>query len=216
MNLTPIRLWRIRVTDAKTGAFLRRGGLLSLFFLTSLLCLPSKPVRADQGKDLFDHGKYEEAVAWWKQASLSRNDHEAEFRLGDYYESGVVEPENLPEAAKWYELAAKGGHVAAQFALGSFYEAGAGLSPSPESAAYWYGECARRNHANCQFNLGRLASSGPPEKQDLVAAYKWYYLAAKNGFLEFDAEELTKLGARLSSAQKKEAVKQAVAFKPVE
>ena len=171
---------------------------------------------ADQGKELFDHGRYVEAVAWWKQASQSRQDHEAEFRLGDYYESGAVEPENLPEASKWYELAAKGGHVGAQFALGSFYEAGAGVDQSTEKAAYWYGECARRDHANCQFNLGRLASSGPPEKQDLVAAYKWYYLSAKNGFLEFDAEELTRLGGRLNAAQKQEAVKQAAAFRPVD
>lgn len=189
---------------------------LHLPILLAGLCVAVSPAYADQGKDLFDHGRYQEAVAWWKDASQSHNDHEAEFRLGDYYESGAVEPENLPEAAKWYELAAEGGHVGAQFALGSFYEAGAGVDPSTEKAAYWYEKCALRNQANCQFNLGRLASSGQPEKQDLVAAYKWYYLSAKNGFLEFDAEELTKLGARLSSAQKQEAVKQAVAFKPVE
>ncbi|MFZ5929674.1 MAG: tetratricopeptide repeat protein [Pseudomonadota bacterium] len=190
--------------------------LRHLRLLTGLLLLTSFPVMADQGKELFDSGKYSDAVAWWKQASETSQDHQAEFRLGDYYESGGVEPENLPEAAKWYALAAEGGHAGAQFALGSFYEAGAGVEKSVEKAAIWYGKCAARNIANCQFNLGRLSSSGEAGAQDLVEAYKWYYLSAKNGFLEFDAEELVTLAARLTSDQKREAVKRAIAFKPVE
>lgn len=184
--------------------------------LASGLVLWSMPVNADQGKELFDHGKYDEAIGWWKQASAANQDHQAEFRLGDYYESGAIEPENLPEAAKWYALAAEGGHSGAQFALGSFHEAGAGVEQSIEKAIYWYGECARRNVANCQFNLGRLHSSDAVGTPDLVEAYKWYYLSAKNGFLEFDAEELTALAARLSSEQKREAVKRAIAFKQEE
>lgn len=187
-----------------------------LRLLTGLLLLTSGPVLADPGKELFDSGKYSDAVAWWKQASGTHQDHQAEFRLGDYYESGGVEPENLPEAAKWYALAAEGGHAGAQFALGSFYEAGAGVEKSVEKAAFWYGKCAALNIANCQFNLGRLSSSVEAGNQDLVEAYKWYYLSAKNGFLEFDAEELVTLAARLTSDQKREAVKRAIAFKPAE
>lgn len=187
-----------------------------LVLLTVCLLVSATPSQADQGKDLFDSGRYKDAVSWWKQASQTRQDHEAEFRLGDYYESGGVEPENLPEAAKWYALAAEGGHAGAQFALGSFHEAGAGVEQSIEKAAYWYGKCASRNVANCQFNLGRLYSSGEVAARDLVEAYKWYYLSAKNGFLEFDAEELVTLAARLTSDQKREAVKRAIAFKPVE
>ncbi len=190
--------------------------LSRLLLFAGWLILGTAPVMADQGKELFDSGKYAEAVSWWKQASETSQDHEAEFRLGDYYESGGVEPENLPEAAKWYAMAAEGGHAGAQFALGSFYEAGAGVEKSIEKAALWYGKCASRNIANCQFNLGRLSSSGEVENQDLVEAYKWYYLSAKNGFLEFDAEELVTLAARLTSDQKREAVKRAIAFKPVE
>ncbi|MDO9461736.1 MAG: tetratricopeptide repeat protein [Alphaproteobacteria bacterium] len=185
-----------------------------LVLLTGWLTVSVTSALADQGKELFDSGRYQEAVSWWKQASETHQDHEAEFRLGDYYESGGVEPENLPEAAKWYAMAAEGGHPGAQFALGSFLEAGAGGEQSIEKAAYWYGRCAARNVANCQFNLGRLYSSGEAGKQDLVEAYKWYYLSAKNGFLEFDAEELVMLAARLTSEQKREAVKRAIAFKP--
>lgn len=178
------------------------------------LALAVSPALADQGGDLYASGHYSEAVAWWKQASETSQDHEAQFRLGDYYESGVVEPENLPEAAKWYMLAAEGGHAGAQFAIGSFYEAGAGVEQSIEKAAFWYEKCASRNVANCQFNLGRLHGSEQSAAPDLVEAYKWYYLAAKNGFLEFDAQELVELAARLTSEQKREAVKRAVAFKP--
>ena len=174
------------------------------------------PAMADQGKDLFDSGHYAEAVSWWKKASAANHDHEAEFRLGDYYESGLAEPENLPEAAKWYIFAAEGGHARAQFAIGSFYEAGAGVELSRDKAAFWYNKCASRNIANCQFNLGRLYSSEESAAPDLVEAYKWYYLSAKNGFLEFDADELVKLAARLTSEQKREAVQRAMAFKPAQ
>ncbi len=196
--------------------YLRPLLLSRLLLIVGWLMLGATPVLADEGKALFESGKYSEAVAWWKQASQTRQDHEAEFRLGDYYESGSEEPENLPESAKWYAKAAEGGHAGAQFAIGSFYEAGAGVEKSVEKAAFWYGKCASRNIANCQFNLGRLSSSGEVGVQDLVEAYKWYYLAAKNGFLEFDAEELVTLAARLTSDQKREALKRAIAFKPEE
>ncbi len=187
---------------------------LGLWLLPGLLGLIGA-AGADPGKDLFDRGMHQEAVAWWRNASETAQDHEAEFRLGDFYESGAVEPEDLPEAAKWYAKAAEGEHAGAQFALGSFYEAGAGVEQSIEKAAYWYGKCAERNVANCQFNLGRLYSSGEAGGQDLVEAYKWYYLSAKNGFLDFDAEELVELASRLTSEQKREAVQRAMAFKPV-
>lgn len=195
MNLKAISFWRT--------------------ILVGLLIIGAGPAWADKGSELFRVGRYDEAIAWWKHASVTRNDHEAAFRLGDYYESGGVEPENLPEAAKWYALAAEGGHAGAQFALGSFYEAGAGVEKSVEKAVLWYGKCAARNIANCQFNLGRLSSSGETGAQDLVEAYKWYYLSAKNGFLGFDAEELVTLAARLTSDQKRQAVQRAMAFKPV-
>lgn len=189
--------------------------MLRFLFLIGWL-LAATPVRADQGKDLFDSGHYADAVSWWKQASETKQDHEAEFRLGDYYESGLSEPENLAEAAKWYILAAEGGHAGAQFAIGSFYEAGAGVEQSRDKAAFWYNKCASRNIANCQFNLGRLYSLDEFGAPDLIEAYKWYYLSAKNGFLEFDADELVKLAARLTSEQKREAVQRAMAFKPGE
>ena len=194
----------------------RQAHFARIVLLTILLSAGAGPVLADQGKVLFDKGHYAEAIAWWKNASKTAQDHQAEFRLGDYYESGLAEAENLLEAAKWYTRAAEGGHAGAQFALGAFYEAGAGVdAPSAEKAAFWYGKCAMRNVANCQFNLGRLFSSGEAAKQDLIEAYKWYYLSAKNGFLEFDAEELSSLAVRLTSDQKREAVQRAVAFKPI-
>jgi uncharacterized protein len=187
---------------------------LRLLLLACFAMFAALPAMADQGKDLFDSGKYSDAVAWWKQASKTSQDHEAEFRLGDYYESGLAEPENLTEAAKWYILAAEGGHAGAQFAIGAFYEAGAGVEQSRDKAAFWYEKCASRNIANCQFNLGRLYSSGDFGAPDLVEAYKWYYLSAKNGFLDFDAEELVQLAGRMSSEQKRESVQRAMSFTP--
>lgn len=174
------------------------------------------PARADEGQELFDRGLYDEAIAWWKKASSERGDAQAAFRLGDIYEAGAVVEENFPEAAKWYALAAEAGHPAAQFALAAFYEAGAGVAQSSDQAAHWYRECAGRNQPDCQFSLGVLLSGKQEGIGDPVEAYKWLYLAAKNGLIEFDAPELVDLAATMGPEQKRDALKRAVAFSPVE
>lgn len=168
----------------------------------------------EDGKALYDRGLHAEAIAWWRKAVEERGDPEAAFRLGDTYEAGAVVDENLPEAAKWYEIAAQAGHAGAQSALGAFYEAGAGVAQSSEKAAFWYRKCAEGGNAACQFSLGRLYNLGDAAKQDLIEAYKWYYLAAKGGQILFDSDEFVALAGRMTAEQKREAMQRAVAFTP--
>lgn len=201
----------------RTGSISRRFSTVVMAVATAGIILGiSGPAQADEGADLFDRGLYSEAIAAWQHASETLGDPTAEFRLGDIYEAGAVVEEDLTEAAKWYTRAAKGGHPAAQFALAAFYEAGAGVPQSAEKAAHWYRECANRGQPNCQFALGLLLGAENSPLPDPVEAYKWYYLAAKNGLIEFDAPELMALARRMDQQQKRDALSRAVAFEVIE
>lgn len=190
-----------------------------------LACLPlslapvsdagAEPAAAESPADLFSRGLYKEAMRRWREAVETAKDPEAAFRLGDVYEAGAIVDENLEEAAKWYLIAAEGGHAKAQFAMAAFYQAGAGVAQSDEKAAFWFRQCAQRGNPNCQFGLGQLLDRADSPVSDPIEAYKWYYLAAKNGLIEFDAEELVSLAERMDQTQKRAAMKRAVSFKPL-
>jgi len=193
-----------------------RPGRNSVFLILIAFALLNAPAFAEpDGKALFDSGRHSEAIAAWRKAVEQRGDAEAAFRLGDTFEAGAVVEENLPEAAKWYAIAATVGHAGAQAALGAFYEAGAGVKQSLDQAMHWYGQCAAHNNAACQFNLGRLYSSGEPARQDLIEAYKWYYLAARGGQIPFDSDEFTALAGRMTAEQKRQAMRRVAAFTPL-
>lgn len=188
-------------------------------WLVSASDAAAEPITAqsptDRPADLFERGLYDEAMKRWRAAVETSKDAEAAFRLGDIYEAGAIVDENLEEAAKWYLIAAEGGHAKAQFALAAFYQAGAGVALSDEKAAFWFRQCADRGDPNCQFGLGQLLDREGSPLSDPVEAYKWFYLAARNGLIEFDAEELVSLAERMDQTQKRTAMKRAVSFKPL-
>lgn len=175
----------------------------------------AEPAAADSAADLFDRGLYEEAMKRWRTAVETTKDAESAFRLGDIHEAGAIVEENLEEAAKWYLIASEGGHAKAQFALAAFYQAGAGVAQSDEKAAFWFKQCAQRGNPNCQFGLGQLLDQPDSAIADPIEAYKWYYLSAKNGLIEFDAEELVALAERMDQTQKRTAMKRAISFRPL-
>jgi TPR repeat protein len=184
-------------------------------WLTQFAHAGTEPGAAESPADLFDRGLYDEAMKRWRKAVDTTKDAEAAFRLGDIYEAGAIVDENLEEAAKWYLIAAEGGHAKAQFALAAFYQAGAGVAQSDEKAAFWFKQCAERGNPNCQFGLGQLLDQPDSPISDPIEAYKWYYLSAKNGLIEFDAEELVALAERMDQTQKRAAMKRAISFRPL-
>ena len=66
-----------------------------------------------------------------------RGDPEAEYKLGLAYDVGVGAPQDLGQAAAWYERAAEQGHAGAQFSLGLMYGNGRGVPQDLVRAHVW-------------------------------------------------------------------------------
>src|SRR5262249_49729886 len=64
-------------------------------------------------------------------------DPAAEYKLGLAYDVGVGAPQDLAQAAAWYERAAEQGHAGAQFSLGLMYGNGRGVPQDLVRAHMW-------------------------------------------------------------------------------
>ena len=67
---------------------------------------------------------------------------------------------------------------------------------------------AGKGHSSAQYNLGLMYANGEGVAQDVVEAYKWFFLAHKNGRKEGEQAMLS-LAPLLSKAQIKEAIDRA-------
>jgi len=92
------------------------------------------------------------------------------------------------QAAQWYLKAADQGHCLAQFNLGQMFSQGHGVTRDDATAATWFGRAADGGDAGAQFNLGNschrasMTASGNDAAESRIEAYKWYRLAAEQGY----------------------------------
>ena len=121
-------------------------------------------------------------------ALAEAGDVQAQFALAVSYSTGHGHPQDLPQAAKWYRLAADQNHALAQFNLGLMLAAGEGATDNDHAALHWIGRAAEAGDAGAQFYLGnhyhrasfdRLAES-PAELR--MESYQWFRLAADQGY----------------------------------
>ena len=86
-----------------------------------------------------------------------RGDPQAQYKLGLAYDVGVGAPQDLAQAAAWYERAAEQGHAGAQFSLGLMYANGRGVPQDLVRAHMW-------------LNLAAAAQQpGARSERDLIA-----------------------------------------------
>ena len=125
-------------------------------------------------------------IATTVQAEAS--DAEAQFGLGLKYATGEGAGEDYPQAARWYRKAADQSHALAQFNLGLMYAAGHGVPRDEAEAALWFRKSAEQGDAGAQHYLGascrRACFTARPEEEceSKVEAYKWFHLAADQGY----------------------------------
>jgi hypothetical protein len=120
----------------------------------------------------------------WYQKAVAQNQPDALLSLGNLYLNGAPGiPVDCQAAAGWFERAAAQGNSNALNSLGFIYENGCGSSPSADivKALHYYRAAAEKNDAKGQMNLGRVYLEGIGVKADPVEAYKWFYLAQRNG-----------------------------------
>ena len=107
----------------------------------------------------------------------------AQLELGCIYDMGVVVPEDLSEAIKWYRKAAEQGHAIAQRMLGEKFDRGQGVPEDQSEAARWYRKAAEQGDTSAQIVLARRCekSESIHKSIHIVEAAKWYRKAAEQG-----------------------------------
>ena len=107
------------------------------------------------------------------------NDH-AQFYLAKRLQKGEGVAQNTKQAIQWYTRAAEQGVAPAQLNLAIMYLRGEGVKPNLQQAKVWLEKAAMRGDNRASYTLALL-----DEKQkNLVDAYKWYDLAARDGMLD--------------------------------
>jgi TPR repeat protein len=114
--------------------------------------------------------------------------------------------------------AAAQNHSLAQFNLGMMYACGQGVARDDAESTMWFCRAARLGDAGAQFNLGRnchrASFDGLPEAmlESKIEAYKWYRLAAAQGYRDSDTASAT-LVANMTPADVATGNRRVAAFK---
>ena len=121
------------------------------------------------------------AIGGALRSAAAKGDAAAEYEIAQRFAEGRGVPENLAEAADWYDRAAKQGLPIAQFRLGAFYEKGFGVKKDLDMARRLYTAAAEAGNAKAMHNLAVLYAEGIDGKPDYQNAAKWFRKAADYG-----------------------------------
>jgi localization factor PodJL len=118
------------------------------------------------------------------RAAAAKGDPAAEYEIAQRYAEGRGVPQNLADAADWFDRAAKQGLAPAQFRLGGFYEKGLGVKKDLDAARRLYSAAAEAGNAKAMHNLAVLYAEGIDGKPDYQNAAKWFRRAADYGLTD--------------------------------
>lgn len=113
--------------------------------------------------------------------AAANGDARAQFEVAAIYTEGRAVPEDLSQAAVWYERAASKGFAPAQYRLGNLFENGKGVERDLDQARLWYQQAAEAGNRMAMHNLAALYASGNLGSQQFDAAAKWFEEAARRG-----------------------------------
>lgn len=110
-----------------------------------------------------------------------------EYRIGKMYQYGLGTGENLPEAAKWFGMAASKEHKYALYSLGMLYLHGKGVEQDGGKACQLFQRSHKKGNPYASFELGKLyeAGSGTGTERNTDLAGKCYRVAFL-GFLNLE------------------------------
>ena len=171
----------------------RDGALRTLVMALALAATtaPSRAATPAEAREAFDHGRYAEAAAIWRELARAGNP-EAAFQLGLVNDLGLGRAPDPVGAFRRYLEAAQGGHATAQFNVGVMLDAGTGTARSPSAAATWYARAAANGVARAEYNLALLYAEGDGLPRNLALARAWMSRAATS--LAAAGERLEALG----------------------
>ncbi len=104
--------------------------------------------------------------------------------LGELYLNGQGVPQDVKDAANWFQLAADKGDPEAQFSLGLLYARGRGVEKNVKKAAELFTKAADSGQKNAQFNLAYMALQGQEVRRDVTRALDLFTKSAKQGLAD--------------------------------
>jgi TPR repeat protein len=137
---------------------------------------------------MYGHGygvtRDEDAAQDYYLRAAQRGWLNAEFNLGTFYQHRFL----YKQAEMWLQKAAERGLPEAEENLAQLYIAKGPLN-SEEHAFHWFLRAAEDGQRESQYNTCYGYADGLGVKRDMVEAYKWCYIAARNGQKQADANK---------------------------
>ena len=150
-------------------------------------------------------------------SEVDSGDAEVQFNLGVQFATGAGAAQDYVQAADWYRKAAEQNHGLAQLNLGVMYARGQGVVRDDAQSEVWFGRAARLGDAGGQYYMGqncqRASMDGLPANapEARIEAYKWYQLAAAQGYRESEDAYAT-LTYKMTRAEVADAMQRVAGF----
>lgn len=152
---------------------MQRVGMLAVALVVATP-LSAQSVRA--GIDAWGAGKPAQAVAIWRPLAAKRQ-ADAAFNLGQAYKLGRGVPADLAEAERYYEQAARSGHLEAQTSLGLLlFQNG-----NRAAALRWLKQASDSGEARAMLVYGTALFNGDGVAEDRIRAYALVSRSAAQG-----------------------------------
>jgi TPR repeat protein len=150
-------------------------GLMATIWLASVSGAASaQSVKA--GIDQWSGGRPDQAVAIWRPLA-AKGLADAAYNLGQAYKLGRGVPADLAQAQRFYEQAARAGHLEAQTSLGLMLFQGGDKA----GALRWLKQAADRGEPRAMLVYGTALFNGDGIKEDRIRAYALVSRAAAQG-----------------------------------
>ncbi|MCB1379306.1 MAG: SEL1-like repeat protein [Alphaproteobacteria bacterium] len=113
--------------------------------------------------------------------AAANGDAKAQFIVGSRYLDGEGVEQDLPAAARWYQLSAAHGLAPAQYRLATMFERGKGVPQDVATALVWYERAAGGGNVKAMHNAAVIAASNQVGTPNYDKAFRWFKEAAERG-----------------------------------
>ena len=145
-------------------------------FMLIIMCMfLSVAAQADQ---LFD----------FQMKLANKGNAEAQFKVGEMYETGFGVKQDMTEAENWINMAARQGHETAGFKLLYWDVEKHGLNDGNKAKVDALKEKARAGNEQAQYYVGKMYAHGVGEQKNPDSAVEWLSKAALVGVLAAERE----------------------------
>jgi len=162
------------VSESCLAGFASKARLLALMLIALALFLPS----VSQANGLFD----------FQMKMAKKGNAEAQFKVGEMYETGFGVKADKAEATKWITKSADQGHETAKFKLLYWDIKKNGITDANKADYEALKAKANEGNGQAQFYIGKMYSRGVGVKKNSSKALGWLNKAALVGVLAAERE----------------------------